>query len=281
MGQLLGVELFKTRKRMMVWILLAVLVGFMILDLVFSYLAVTSISGHRDAASIESLRIALQFPKAFTLVLAGTQGIGIILLIILAASLTGSEYGWATVTQTIGRKGTRSLYIGSKLISLIIVALILVLIGLAVGTALSAFNTYKLAGQINWDFFTLSFAGSLIKMFIWTAFTIMIYALLAVLFATVGRSVVAGIGGALGYYFIESILVAVLTNSTGWTHRIPDYLIGHNIGALLRTGVERNGPFSSSNTVPSGLHATLILTIYAVVFLGTILYVFKRQDLNA
>ena len=42
MNQLLGVELFKIRKRMMTWILLAVLVVFIILDFILSYLAVTA-----------------------------------------------------------------------------------------------------------------------------------------------------------------------------------------------------------------------------------------------
>ena len=277
MGQLLGVELFKIRKRMMTWILLAVLVVFVILFLVFSYLAVTS-----SLSSVhQPLKDALQFPKAFTMVLSMTQSIGIILLIILAASLIGSEYGWGTVNQVIGREGKRSFYMGSKVFALIITILLLVLIGLVVGTLLSIFTTYKLAGGLNWSFFTLSFGGSLIKMFGWTAFTILVYTLLAMLFATLGRSVVAGIGGALGYYFIEAILVGVLNNASGWSHRIPDFLIGGNRGALLVIGLERNGPFGGSATSVSVLHATAVLILYGIAFLGIILYLFRRQDLTA
>jgi ABC-2 type transport system permease protein len=275
MNQLLGVELFKIRKRMMTWILLAVLVGFTILNLIFRYLAVTSFPNAERSASLKD---ALQFPEAFTTVFSVTQFIGIMLLIILAASLFGNEYGWGTVSQVISRQGKRGSYIGAKVVALIITTLFLVLIGLVVGTLLSIFTTSKLAGGLNWDFFTLSFAGSLIKMFGWTAFTIMVYVLLAMLFATLGRSVIAGIGGALGYWFIEMILVGVLDNASGWVHRIPDYLIGHNIVALVAT--ERGGFFSTSSP-PSGLHATIVILIYAVVFLGLIFYLFRRQDLTA
>jgi hypothetical protein len=158
--------------------------------------------------------------------------------------------------------------------------LLLVFIGLAIGTVLSIFTTYKLAGGVNLDFFTLSFTGHLIKMFGWTAFTIVVYILLAMLFATLGRSVIAGIGGALGYYFIELILTGVFNNASGWSHRIPTYLIGHNAQALLATGLDR-GPFGSSSNIPSGLHATVVLIIYSMVFLGVILHLFRKQDLTA
>ena len=280
MNQLLGVEMLKIRKRMMTWILLAVLVAFMVLYVVFSYLSVTSSSSNVSPQEHSALKIALQFPLAFTLILSVTQSIGIILLIILAASLIGNEYGWGTVSQVIGRKGRRTLYMDAKVVALIVITLLLVLIGLAIGTLLSIFTTYKLAGGVNWDFFTSSFAGHLIKMFGWTAFTIMIYILLAMFFATLGRSVIAGIGGALGYHFIEAILVGVFNNASGWSHRIPDYLIGRNAQSLLVTGLDR-GPFGSSTNIPSGLHATVVLIIYGMVFLGMILYIFRRQDLTA
>ena len=275
MNQLLGVELFKIRKRLMTWILLAVFVGFIILDFMFSYLAVTSL---RNDEGFAFLKNALQFPEAFTMAFSVTQSIGIMLLIILAAALVGNEYGWGTVNQVISRQGKRGSYISAKVVALIITTLFLVLIGLIVGTLLSIFTTSKLAGGLNWDFFTLSFAGSLIKMFGWTAFTIMVYVLLAMLFATLGRSVIAGIGGAFGYYFIESILVAILDNASGWVHRIPDYLIGHNMAALLY--IERGGHFSTASP-PSGLHATIVILVYAAVFLGLIFYLFRRQDLTA
>jgi len=279
MNPLLGVELFKIRKRMMTWILLAVLVVFVILNFILSYLAVTSNHGISSDVRI-SLENALQFPKAFTFAFSVTQSVGIILLIILAASLIGNEYAWGTVNRVISREGRRSLYMGSKLVALIITILFLVLIGLVLGTLLGIFTTSRLAGTVDWSFFTLSFAGHLIKMFGWTAFTIMVYALLAVLLASWARSVIAGIGGALGYYFIESILIGVLNDASGWLHRIPDYLIGHNARALV-TAVERGGPFSSSTPPPTALHATSVLMIYSLAFLGIIFYLFRRQDLTA
>jgi ABC-type transport system involved in multi-copper enzyme maturation permease subunit len=279
MNPLLGVELFKIRKRMMTWILLAVLVVFVSLNFILSYLAVTS-NGGIGSDVRTSLENALQFPKAFIFAFSVTQSVGIILLIILAASLIGNEYAWGTVNRVISREGRRSLYMGSKLVALIITTLVLVLIGLVLGTLLGIFTTSRLAGTVDWSFFTLSFAGHLIKMFGWTAFTITIYTLLAVLLASWARSVVAGIGGALGYYFIESILIGVLNDASGWLHRIPDYLIGHNVRALV-TAVERGGPFSSSTPPPTALHATGVLMIYSVAFLGIIFYLFRRQDLTA
>lgn len=280
MGQLVAVELLKIRKRMMTWILLAILVAFMALYVILSYLSVTSFSQSLPSDTYNALTKALQFPLAFTLVLAVVQSIGIILVIILAASTVGNEYSWGTVAQIIGRTGRRSDYVGSKVTSLIIVILSFVFIGLVLGFLLTIFTSYKLAGTLNWSFFDLSFAGKLLKMFGWTAFTILDYGLLAVLFATLGRSVIAGIGGTLGYHFIELILIGVLNNSMGWTHRIPDYLMGHNMSALLQTGVD-HGPLSAGNGAPSGIHATIVLLVYGAVFIGLVLRLFRRQDLSA
>jgi ABC-2 type transport system permease protein len=279
MNQLLGVELFKIRKRMMTWVLLAVLVVFFALDFSLSYLAVTS-NRITNSADLASLKNALQFPTAFTFAFSVTQSIGIMLLIILAGSLIGNEYAWGTVNRAISRDGRRSLYMGSKLVSLTIVALFLVLIGLVLGTLLGIFTTSRLAGTVDWSFFTLSFAGHVIKMFGWTAFTIMVYALLAVLLASWARSVIAGIAGALGYYFVESIIIGVSNNASGWLHSLPHYLIGENARALV-TAVERNGPFSSSTPPPTALHATGVLLVYSLAFLGIIFYRFRRQDLTA
>jgi ABC-type transport system involved in multi-copper enzyme maturation permease subunit len=107
----------------------------------------------------------------------------------------------------------------------------------------------------------------------------LVYILLAMFFATWGRSPIAGIGGALGFYFIEAILVGVFHDASGWSHRIPDYLISHNSQALLVTGL--SGPFGSSTNVPSGLHASIVIAIYGAVLFAAALYLFRRQDLTA
>ena len=280
MDQLLAMELFKIRKRMMTWILFAVLGAFMILYVVLSYLSVTSLHSGLPDNAYNALVKALQFPIAATLVLSVIQGVGVILIVILSASIIGNEYGWGTVTQIIGRTGRRPDYVRSKIFAIIVVTLLLVLFGLALGWLVTMFTTYKLTGHLSFSFFDLSFAGKLLKMFLWTAFTIVVYGLMAVLFATLARSVVAGIGATLGYYLIiENILIGVLNSSRGWTHRIPDYIIGHNASSLLQTGIE--GPFGGQNAPPSGIHATIVLLAYSAVFIALILRLFRRQDLTA
>ena len=280
MARLIRVELFKLRKRMMTWILLAVLVAFFCMIFLGMYAAAGSAPHDMPGEGLEALKALLQFPDAFNTIFSTAQSIGGILLIILAASAVGSEYGWGTVRQMLSRRGIRSHYLGAKIVSFIIIALIGIVISLIVGVALASFTTIQLAGSINWDFMSASYVGELFKMFGWTAFALLVYILLAVLFAVVGRSALVGIAGGLGYYFVEQIAIAIFNGAGGWLAEIPNYLIGHNINALMATN-QPYGPFMTTGTLPSLLHASVTLTIYCLVFLALSLYLFQKRDITA
>ncbi|TET40646.1 MAG: hypothetical protein E3J65_00555 [Dehalococcoidia bacterium] len=280
MVRLVRVELFKVRKRGMTWILLAVLVAFFCMIFLGMYAAAGSAPHGMPGAGLEALKASLQFPNAFDMIFSTAQGIGGILLVILAASAVGNEYGWGTVRQMLSKRGIRSHYLGAKIVSLIIIALIGIAISLIVGFALASFTTIQLAGSINWDFMSASYVGELFKMFGWTAFALLVYILLGVLFAVVGRSALVGIAVGLGYYFVERIAIGIFTGAGGWLAEIPNYLIGQNINALM-PGNQLGGPFMTTSTLPSLLHASVTLAVYCLVFLALSLYLFQKRDLTA
>lgn len=280
MVRLVRVELFKVRKRGMTWILLAVLVAFFCMIFLGMYAAAGSASHGMSGAGLEALKASLQFPNAFDMIFSTAQGIGGILLVILAASAVGSEYGWGTVRQMLSKRGIRSHYLGAKIVSLIIIALIGIAISLIVGFALASFTTIQLAGSINWDFMSASYVGELFKMFGWTAFALLVYILLGVLFAVVGRSALVGIAVGLGYYFVERIAIGIFTGAGGWLAEIPNYLIGQNINALM-PGNQPGSPFMATSTLPSLLHASVTLAVYCLVFLALSLYLFQKRDITA
>ncbi|MCJ7743837.1 MAG: hypothetical protein MUO99_04670, partial [Dehalococcoidales bacterium] len=112
-------------------------------------------------------------------------------------------------------------------------------------------------------------------------FSLLPYILMAAFFAFLGRSAIAGIGGGLGFYFIEAIAVGIFNQTGGWLAKIPDYLIGPNVSALVPSSQFAQGPFTSASTLPSTLNASLTIAVYCVVFIVISLYMFKKRDITA
>lgn len=279
MIEMIRAELFKLRKRRMTWILLVVLAAFFCLMFFATYGITSSPPARMPEAAVDAIRTSLQFPDAFNMIFSTAGTILTLLLIILVASSIGNEYGWGTVRQILSRKGIRYYFVISKLASFIIIAFIGLVIALIFGFIL-ALITSNLIGTISWDFMTASYIGGLFENFGWTLFTLLPYILMATFFAFLGRSAIAGIGGGLGFYFIEAIAVGIFSQSGGWLAKIPNYLIGPNIDALLPSSLFTQGPFADTGATPSILHASLTLAVYCAVFLIISLYMFKKRDVT-
>ena len=299
MLKLIGIELFKIRKRWMTWILLAVLIGWFCISFVGEY---TWVAIDPDDMTVEEFeeewesleefemtKASFQFPYAFSYIFSTALGIGTVLLIILVASMVGNEYRWGTVGQMLTRRGARFYYLGAKLLALIIVALIGLVSSLIVGFIGFSIITSLLAGSINWDFISASFVWEVVLMFERTIFGLLPYMLLAAMLAIIGRSALAGTAGGLVYYFVEEIASEILGQGSGWSGRIPDYLTSHNVYAIMSlnqlNGVAPlvGGPmgFGEAPTQILGtLHATVTLVIYCLAFLAISFYLFRKQDLT-
>ena len=294
MARLIGVELFKMRKRWMPWVLLAILVIALCAIFLSGYFSTTSmlpsLPPDLPPELLEEMELQhqqmlahYQFPNAFDNIFSTTQSIGVFLLVILAASIVGSEYSWGTVRQVLVKRGTRWQYLGAKVITLIILALIGLVVALVVGTALAAFTTYQIDGGISWEFLSASFFGKLALAFVCTALSLFVFMLLTVFFAVLGHSLLVGIAGGLGFFIIENILVNALTLGGGWLANVPNYMIGRNIQALNNLGsFSANSGFTYfGSPLPSPLHAGVTLTIYCIVFLALSLYIFRIRDITA
>jgi ABC-2 type transport system permease protein len=279
MIKMIQAELFKLRKRRMTWILLIILVAFFCLMFFATYGITSSPPARMPEAAVDTIRDSLQFPDAFNMIFSTAGTILTLLLIILVASSIGSEYGWGTVRQILARRGIRYYFVVSKLVSFIIIAFIGLILAVICGFIL-ALITSNMIGSINWDFMTASFITGLFENFGWTLFTLLPYILMASFFAFLGRSAIAGIGGGLGFYFIEAIAVGIFTQSGGWLANIPDYLIGPNVDALLPSSLFTQGPFAFAGNMPSTLNASLTLAVYCAVFFFISCFMFRKRDLT-
>lgn len=272
-------ELFKLRKRMMTWILLIVLVAFFCLVFFATYSIVNSPPTRLGGANLDQIRASIQFPGSFDTVFSYARTIGLILMIILTASSIGNEYGWGSIRQVLARRGIRFQYVASKVISFIVVTVIGLVISLIVGFVLSLIIS-NLMGGVDWSFLTGSFVVTQLENFGWTLFVLLPYILLATFFAFLGRSAIAGIGGGLGFYFIEAIAVGIFNQASGWLASVPNYLIGPNGDVLVLANGLGSRFAASATTPPTTLHASITLAVYCVVLLGVSLFMFQKRDIT-
>ena len=276
----IGIELFKLRKRKMTWIMIVVLAAFFCLVFFAVYGITESPPARMPDQALDPMRNLITFPDAFKMIFANAQNIGAILLVIIVASSVGNEYGWGTVRQMLTRRGIRYQYVLSKLAAFAVYTLIGTVIAVVIGFCLALITTHLVNGELTWGFMTASYVGELFVMYGWTVYALFVYVLLALLLSLLGRSALAGIGGALGYYFVESIAISIFNQSGGWLSEVPDYLIGHNISAIVPTTLMRGPFFSSGDALPSTLQASVTLAVYCIVFLGLSLFLFRKRDVT-
>lgn len=258
MFEMIKAELFKTSKRRMTWILLAILVVLFSALIFFTTYDMDS-----------------PIPDVFSMIISTAASIEMLLLIILTGSSIGNEYGWGAIRQVMIKKGMRVEYVISKLLSLFIAAAIALFICLVIGVIL-VLITSGLNGNMNWDFMTLSYTGEIFGKFGLALLSFLPYMLLSALFAFLGRSAITGVGVGLVFYFLEIGIISLLSMTVDWLADLPRYAIGPNVNLLLPSS-QFSRFFESSGTV---LQASLVLTVYCVIFVVLSICLFKKRDIT-
>lgn len=309
MLRLIGVELFKLKKRWLVYALLVALLAFTIIPIINDYANYNNILN--DYPEIETIDIeitgdqnndinvilndgsthsehqlkmkAIQaayakrtfgLPTSMESAFGSIAGLGSLLVIILAASAIGSEYGWGTLRQMLIKGTGRAGYLISKLTGISIVAVIGILLALLAGFITSLITTAMAGGGISFDFLTLDFIGYMFSAFGGLLLTLLVYFSLATLFSVLLRSVTSGMVIGVVFIYADLIIVALLTQANNWWANLVPYTIGHNI-SIISDLFTMNGDSESSI-----LKAIAILLGYCIVFLGISFYSFRRQDIT-
>ncbi|MDY6904897.1 MAG: ABC transporter permease [Thermodesulfobacteriota bacterium] len=260
MLRMIGIEMFKLRKRWMPYIMLLLLLATIIIPLLERYL-----SGATQAE-------ALVLRDAMTSTFTSVSGLGIILVAILAASMTGAEYGWGTLRQTLARGTSRNKYLTAKLLAIVIVVSGGVLAAILVGVIANIITGTLIEGIIDWNGFTGYFFASLGRTLVMLA----VYMSMAVFFAMLMRSYATGMAVTVAWYIGESTIIDLLSIGNGWWKEATGYFIGYNINNLMTM----NAADLSIEAAPWWQSCVILLT-YMIVILTAAYYLFRRQDITA
>jgi len=283
LGGMIKAELIKLRKRQMTQVLLGILVAIIaIVNLLL--LAISKVRTNAVGQAPVRITNLLGLPVAIPFALSLLASFGVLLAIILTASSVGNEYNWKTVRTAIISSESRFKFLVAKLVSLGILILIGMVIGIAMGFIMSLITTALGGYTFDFSFANGSYLWAQFLQFWRTFYIIMPFSLLGFVMAIVGRSAMPGIATGIGVFFLEDIVSALMRAAGGWIANVPDYLLNTNTSAItalnnLPTRFAMGGG-NSSATLPTLLHAFIILGLYSVVFLFLGFYLFRKRDVT-
>ena len=232
-----------------------------------------------DTALREDLRKAFTIPHSIANSTTGLVSFAPILLMILAASLMGTEYGWGTLRTTLTRGTGRWQLLASKIILVLLTCaagFIVVAVATAIASLLAAVippdEVGKLANAGRWFDVAVTFGKAV--------YAVAPYIALSIFLAVLTQSAAAGMAIALGYYVIELIASPIL-NVTSWGENIADALLGNNVSEWMESAfvtVEVSGASSTANQ-PHTLQAFLVILAYTMVLGTAAFWIFLRRDI--
>jgi ABC-type transport system involved in multi-copper enzyme maturation permease subunit len=236
----------------------------------------------RQQAATQPDRLARAYqgftvPGSLSSALGTVQSLALILIAILAASAIGIDYGSGTLRSVLTKGTGRWPYLTAKLLTLALIAALGLVVTLAT-VALSSAIAGALAGAApasttvaprTWADATTALAKAWVSLLPYLTLTMFVTVL--------ARSSAAGMAIGLGYYFLEQILIALLTGLFSWFQNVADFLLVRNISALTQgTG----GGFGAPGTLPDATHAFIVLSVYTLILAAAAFWLFERRDVQ-
>ena len=272
-------EWFKLRHRRLPWILLAVSVLLLQVAYWGAYAVfrfgedLTFGAGGRVSVGGEFQEV-LAFPNSAGIGLTFSHGFSVILIMTLAVSLTGTEYGWGTVRAVLTRGAGRWQLLAAKLILVSILgaaALVLGVASLAIGSFVASL-TLEGAGWIA----TSPEWGEVARILGKSVYGLLPYVVLGVFIAVVTTSSGAAIGLGLGYVVAENIVVGILS-SFEWFERVSGFILGQAVEGLFESA-DQTSPDAVFAGQPVALQGFLVSLAYIVILSGLAFWIFLRRD---
>ena len=269
-------EWYKLRRRWLPWIMLAIL---LVVSQAFIWGSYFFSRSEQNSDDYSNFTLPGSIPDALGLV----HGIGIFLIVILTASLLGTEYRWRTLRSILSRGTGRWQYLAGKvmLLALLVGAALLIVTALA---AVSSLIAAALAGdapggsssEARWIDVPIAVGKG------W--FGLLPYIALAGFFTVLTTSSAGGTAISLVYYYAESIIAAIFLNVFTWFETAASYLLGRNVTGWMTSGDDAmvvnfvlGGRFGD---FPGALHAFLVLIAYILALGGLALWLFRRRDIT-
>jgi ABC-2 type transport system permease protein len=283
-------ELFKLVRRPAIWVcigmllLLALLIGYALLWLVFTHPPAGSTQGLPPGANLSDAKVAL-YPANLVKETLGMWGdLGGVFALILGVLVQGSEFGWGTIKTLYTQRSGRLVMLGGKVAALAVIVLVMVLALFAVdaaGSLVVAAIDGKASAFPSVDLIAKGAGACYLIFGFW--------ALLGLCLATVFRQSAMAIGLGLAYGLIVERLVFGLLAGLGG-NAIPSiqqwfpianttYLVESFGSAVsVRVGTTVN---AASAPFADATHAVVMLALYVAIFVLITGWFSRTRDVTA
>jgi ABC-type transport system involved in multi-copper enzyme maturation permease subunit len=307
--RLIGVEIYKLRCRTMsrvmsVIAILSVLIVFTMVGLSAALANSAPLSSYThtivgDIPASEALQAKqevltsitepVRLPNALFTVTQIIDTVGLALIIILAGTIVGGEYGVGTIRLMFTRGPTRTQFILAKLGAMLTCALLCTIVLTILGLILGTFINLAFGINIDMHFLTGAWLLHALLYLALTVLNLFIYAVIAACLSTLGRTTAAGVAGTLIWWVLENILSGILyLLSTAFNQgfvgsflrTIPDYFIYNNLSALQQNQHQYLLPDSTQPSQIPDARALAVIAVYLVLLIGITWWVNEKRDVT-
>jgi ABC-type transport system involved in multi-copper enzyme maturation permease subunit len=206
-------------------------------------------------------------------------GLGSVMLIVFAASHVGTEFGWGTFRTLLAHGASRSGFLVSKAVSLVLYVILFMIVGTvaAIGASYTVSAVAGIPVGAGVDLPEIARVATKIS------YTFLPYMALALAIAVWSKSAGAGIATGLVVYFAESIVAGILVSLNKDYAQIVNWGLSRNASALTRTVTGQGGPTSqdpTASTLPDPTQAAIVLAVYCVIFMVLAYWRLRSRDVT-
>jgi ABC-2 type transport system permease protein len=206
-------------------------------------------------------------------------GLGSVMLIVFAASHVGTEFGWGTFRTLLAHGASRSGFLVSKAVSLVLYVILFMIVGTvaAIGASYTVSAVAGIPVGAGVDLPEIARVATRIS------YTFLPYMALALAIAVWSKSAGAGIATGLVVYFAESIVAGILVSLNKDYAQIVNWGLSRNASALTRTVTGQGGPTSqdpTASTLPDPTQAAIVLAVYCVIFMVLAYWRLRSRDVT-
>ncbi len=272
------------RRAMIITLLSLLMVGYLLVILVEYLIYYSNLAESGSGVGLGGL---LSFPGALGVGGNYIANAGVLLFVVLAGALIGSEYSYSTLRLSLARGVGRGQLLAAQIVALALLALMLtglmLVLSALTGLLGLAFGLPQAAGSLSGGLFV-----EIVGYWLALAFNIFAYALIAVWIGTLTRSVAGAIAGPLVFIVIEVVTTDVLTAVgalrvdsplLNMIAHIPQYLMGVNTGALITWAGAGPFLFTSGSAPVNALHALIVSLVYCALFIVISYLALRNRDI--
>jgi ABC-type transport system involved in multi-copper enzyme maturation permease subunit len=278
-------ELFKVVRRPGVWVLvivllvLAVLIGYAITWLIYTFPPKGASAGLPPGATLSDFKVTL-YPGNFVRETLSQWGVlGGVFALIVGVLMQGSEYGWGTIKTLYTQRSGRLTMLFGKVAALAVVVFVMVIALFAVDAASSTVVALIDGKTIAYPD-TTTIVKAVVACFLIFGF----WAMFGLALATLFQQSALAIGLGLAYALVVEVLIFGLLGGLGgdivkqiqqWFPVANTTYLTDSFGSIRLRGVQATTPYADAT------HAVLMLLLYVAAFTAISAYLSRTRDITA